>query len=148
MITILNVSDTAFSLDGISYLKNFQGVVSGDSLKIVGIYDSKIELVRFTNFAEFTVGGVGFATVALLQAALLTVLYNRATLGTPDGTNVGEYLIGGFWVDKKANTNKLAIEVGDQIRGNLAAGRYIIADVTALPHTSETNLSIYLDNEK
>lgn len=148
MVTITETSDTAFSLNGVNYLKNFQGIVSGDNLKIVGIYDSKIILVPFTNYADFTVDAAGFASVALLQAALLTILYNRATLGTPDGTNVGEYLIGGFWVDKKGNTNKLAVEVGDQIRGNLSSGRYIIADVTALPHTDEANLEIYLDNEK
>lgn len=147
MVTITTVSDTVFALDGINYLKNFQGVVSGDNLKIVGIYDSKIVLVPFTDYSEFTLDAAGFASAALLQTALLTVLYNRATLGTPDGANVGEYLIDGYWVDKKGNTNKEAIEVGDQIRGNLAAGRYVIADVTALP-VSEANLEIYLDNEK
>lgn len=53
-------------------------------------------------------------------------------------------------VNKKANTNYGSIEVGDEIRGELPAGsgRHIVADVIALPYTSDANLEIFSINEK
>jgi hypothetical protein len=39
------------------------------------------------------------------------------------------------------------IAVGNIIRGVLN-NRYIIAEVTGLPYTNETNLEFYLDNQK
>jgi hypothetical protein len=39
------------------------------------------------------------------------------------------------------------IAVGNIIRGVLN-NRYIIAEVTGLPYTTETNLEFYLDNQK
>lgn len=54
--------------------------------------------------------------------------------------------IDGYWVDKRTNTNKQAIEVGDKIEGDYnGTGRHIVANVTGLPITTETNLEILVD---
>ncbi|WP_106793982.1 hypothetical protein [Aquimarina sp. Aq78] len=57
-------------------------------------------------------------------------------------------VIDGYQVMKKVGTNELVIEVGDLIMGNYAANRFIIADVTILPYTTEENLSFYYDGLK
>ncbi len=57
-----------------------------------------------------------------------------------------EFLIDGYWVDKKLNSDENNIEVGDQIRGNFAANNYIIANVLSLPHETKSNLDLFLDN--
>ena len=79
-VVILDVNSTTWSLDGIEYLKNFMTVVSGDKLTLLNVYDSKLILVKKTNYTEWTLGGGGFASAALLQAALKDVLYSRNSI--------------------------------------------------------------------
>lgn len=69
--------------------------------------------------------------------------------GTFDRSNV-ILKIDNLAVNKKANVNYDAIEVGDEIRGELPAGsgRHIVADVIALPYTDDANLEIYSINNK
>lgn len=85
MIVINSVDAQRFSLNGIEYYKNFTPVVAGDTIKIVNTYDSRIEIVPSTNYADFTVDTVTFPNVSLLQSALLPVLFTRDTLGGGGG---------------------------------------------------------------
>ena len=86
MITINTISDIKFSFNGVNYLKNFTPIVVGDKIRILNTYDSKIELTDApTLFSEFTVNGVTYANVALLQDALLLVIFTRSTLSGGGG---------------------------------------------------------------
>lgn len=81
MIVINTVNAQKFSKDGIEYFKNFTPVVAGDSVRIVNTYDSRLEIVPSTNYANFTVDGSTYGSAALLQSALLPVLFTRDNLG-------------------------------------------------------------------
>lgn len=81
MITILNISDTKFSYNGIAYFKNFTPFVTGNKISIVNAYDSCLSLTNFpTNYTDISVNGVTYGSVAALQDALLGVLYTRNSL--------------------------------------------------------------------
>jgi len=56
-----------------------------------------------------------------------------------------EARIDGFLVDQKGVASA-TIAVGNIIRGVLN-GRYIIAEVTALPYTTESNLKFYIQTQ-
>jgi len=95
MIIINTIDSQKFSFNGVNYLKNFTPIVSGSKIEIVNTYDSKIKLTDFpTSFDQFEVNGNTFANVALLQDALLTVIFTRSSLGVGGvqsvvaGTNV------------------------------------------------------------
>lgn len=78
MITILNISDTKFSYNGIAYFKNFTPFVTGNKVNIVNTYDACISLTNFpTIYSDISVDGVTYGSVAALQNALLPVLFNR-----------------------------------------------------------------------
>ena len=87
MIAIVNINSERFSFNGIPYYKNFMGIVGGDYVHIVNIYDSKIALTKDgpVKYDEITVNGNSFASAVLLQSALLPVLYTRGTLGGGGG---------------------------------------------------------------
>ena len=87
-VTIVDINTTTFSIDGVEYLKNFQSVINGDTLKIFGVYDNDTVLVPLTIYSDFTVGGAGFASAILLQTALLNVLYNRNNISYEDGYQI------------------------------------------------------------
>lgn len=76
-ILIVTVDAERFSIDGIEYFKNFMSFISGSTLQIVNVYDSKLVLLNFTSFSEIKVDGASFATVALLQSAIMPVLFNK-----------------------------------------------------------------------
>ena len=81
-MTIINEVDAQiFSFNGVEYYKNFTPVVVGNKIRILNTYDSSIELTSYpTLFSDFEVDGVVYASVALLQSALLPVIYTRDSL--------------------------------------------------------------------
>lgn len=86
MIVINTISDIKFSFNGVNYLKNFTPIVVGSKIEILNTYDSKIKLTDFpTSFDQFEVDGNTFANVALLQDALLLVIFTRSSLGGGGG---------------------------------------------------------------
>jgi hypothetical protein len=88
MIVINTISDTKFSFNGVNYLKNFTPIVVGSKIEILNTYDSKIKLTDFpTSFDQFEVDGNTFANVALLQDALLLVIFTRSSLSVVDTEN-------------------------------------------------------------
>ena len=98
MIVISNIDSQRFSYNGIPYYKNFMGIVFGDYIQIVNVYDSKIMLTDGpTKYDQFTVNGSSYGSSALLQNALLPVLYTRSTLGSGGGgsQNIDQTLANG-----------------------------------------------------
>lgn len=87
-VTIVNIDNTTFSIDGVPYLKNFMSVVTVDLVRILNTYDSKLILKENTIFSDYTIDGGGFGSAILLQAALKDVLFNRDNLGTDLGFQV------------------------------------------------------------
>jgi hypothetical protein len=85
-IIIDTVSDTRFTYNGIEYFKNFTPIVRGDNIEVVNTYDRRISLTDSpTIYSDYIVDGVAFATVELLQTALLPVLFTRSTLSGGGG---------------------------------------------------------------
>ena len=84
MIIINTINTQRFSLNGIPYYKNFTGVVYGNKLKVVNVYDSKLCLSELKDYDQYQVNGVIYGSVALLQSALLPVIFTRDTLGSSD----------------------------------------------------------------
>lgn len=82
MITIVTVDALRFSLAGIQYWKNFLSSVSGNNVQIYNAYDSRNIIVEYTHYSQIQVNGVTYSSAALLQAALLPVLYTRDNLGS------------------------------------------------------------------
>jgi Chaperone of endosialidase len=100
MITIINISDTKFSYNGINYFKNFTPFVTGNKVSIVNTYDACISLTNFpTIYSDISVDGVIYGSVAALQNALLPVLFNRTF------TQAGSLAIG--FIPKSTGSNSL-----------------------------------------
>jgi len=81
MVQINNVNTQKFSLNGVEYFKNFTPIVVGNRITIVNTYDSRIVIVPLTEFQDFEVDAVTYASVILLQTALLPVIFTRDSLG-------------------------------------------------------------------
>lgn len=87
MVFINDIDGQSFSLNGITYFKNFLPHTVGENTRIVNQYDTRFELVGFKNFSEFSVNGIVYETAWELQTALLPVLYTRSTLGGSGSVN-------------------------------------------------------------
>lgn len=82
MIAVVqDISATRFTLNGIQYPKTFLPFVVGSKVKIINTYDSNIEIVPPSNLNDFTVDGNQFASVALLQEALIPALFTKSSIG-------------------------------------------------------------------
>jgi hypothetical protein len=89
MIVINNIDNQRFTFNGVEYFKNFTPIVVGNKIKIVNTYDSNIELTDYPSlFSDYSLDGVVYANVNLLQSALLPVIYTRDTLGVPSGIGI------------------------------------------------------------
>ena len=83
MATVINTVNTQrFSLNGVQYFKNFTSFVVGNEIQVFSAYDRTFCLIPFTDFTEIKLDGTIYTDVESLQAALLPVIYTRATLGT------------------------------------------------------------------
>lgn len=83
---ILTVSDKLFSLNGISYLKNYITQIKGNSIEIFNCYERTDVLLPATLYSDITLNGTVYTNIQLLQAAIVFVLYSRDNLGgdSPD----------------------------------------------------------------
>lgn len=81
MIFINNIDSQSFSLNGITYYKNFLPHVAGEFTRIVNQYDTKFELSGYKKYDQYNVGGVVYGSAGELQQALLPILYSRSSLG-------------------------------------------------------------------
>lgn len=80
-VTIVNLTDTTFSINGIQYQKNFVSIVNSNLVRIINVYDSGLVLQGNANFVNYTVNGSSFASAQLLQDALVSVLYQPVSEG-------------------------------------------------------------------
>jgi hypothetical protein len=81
MIVINTIDNRKFSLNGIPFLKNYISAVRNTKIIIFNCYESKDVLVELTPYIQFSINGISYNTPAEVQAALLDVIYSRATLG-------------------------------------------------------------------
>lgn len=91
------------------------------------------------------------------QLALATSINSGDLIQIGQGSEIKKYpaenvislkwvTIGDAFVGKKSGYATLGtIEVGDIIMRSPSTGRFIIAEVDALPHTTDANLSFFLD---
>lgn len=152
MITINTVSASKFSYNGINYFKNFTPVVSGNKISILNTYDACISLTSApTHFSEYVVNGQTFASVALLQDALLPIIFTKSGLFT---TQWGE--IGGS-ISAQADLQNVLNLKADLVSGKVPANQLPsfvddvieVANFAALPTTGETGkIYITIDNNK
>lgn len=90
MATIINtVSDTKFSLNGITYGKIYQPLAQGtEHISIVNVYDTSQKLVNSTHYSEFNVNGSTYIDQDTLISALILVIF---TLGESGGSGGGAW---------------------------------------------------------
>lgn len=136
-VVIVSTGETTFTLDGIQHAKNFIGLVLGDKVTIVNIYDSRIVLVKPTVFSDFTVGGGSFGSAALLQVALLPVIYKFVGSDFYNPTNSNDGNID--WDGKDITAS-----------GDLTADMNVFAnlDVTALVKVNAGRLVVGTGNDE
>ena len=79
-VIIASIDDKTFSLNGITYLRNFQSLVHVNNIRITNSYDSNQILLDNTIYSDVTLNDVVYDSVSLLQTALALVLFNRGTL--------------------------------------------------------------------
>lgn len=84
MFVINSVDSERFELDGIQYFKNFLSSVKGTKISIYNAYDRRDERIPLVLYTDIRLNGVVYGSAALLQAALLPVIYTRASLGPGD----------------------------------------------------------------
>ena len=101
MIVINNISSTKFSFNGIPYWKNFLPQVKGQKIQVVNNYDDNIILTDYEMYSDYIVDGITYASVALLQDALLPILYTRASLAGASNT---------LQVNSTENVNRINFE--------------------------------------
>jgi hypothetical protein len=84
MAVVINTVDTNyFTLNGTTYAKIYQPLLGQVSTE-VGLYnafDTRLQLIASTPFAEFTVDSLTYASADLLLTALLPVVFKHVTAG-------------------------------------------------------------------
>jgi len=139
MIAVINnLSATTFSFNGIPYFKNFISVVSGNNVRILNTYDSSLQLMPLSLFSDITVNGSTYASAALLQEALLPVLFTRSSLAgiQIDGAITNVNFAGDVLTFTLADTSVVNIDLSSLNQG-LALTNHI--SDTNNPHGVDAN---------
>lgn len=92
MNIISTFNDKRFTLNGIQYFKNYISVVRGNKIEIFNCYERKDVLVELTHYNQFSIDGIIYTSAALLQEALLPIIYSRINMG--DGSTFAQNNIG------------------------------------------------------
>jgi hypothetical protein len=92
MNIISTFNDKRFILNGIQYFKNYVSVVRGNKIEIFNCYERKDVLVELTHYNQFSIDGIIYTSAALLQEALLPIIYSRINMG--DGSTFAQNNIG------------------------------------------------------
>jgi hypothetical protein len=117
MTNITNINSQRFTLNGISYYKNFLSQilgdpVAGDVVRIVNAYDSKFELLRPTKISNISVNGLTYPNAVSLQMALLPILYSRGTLGDGNSAENGIVQMGPLEIiDSPSTPGSVALKI-------------------------------------
>ena len=79
MITINDISEVYFELDGINYPKIYQTLEQGSStIGIYNIFDTRQQLVSSTSYDKYIIDGIVYTTQEKAITALLDVVYSTA----------------------------------------------------------------------
>jgi hypothetical protein len=122
MIIINSISATKFTIDGIEYFKNFMPIVRGNTISIINIYDSKVDLSGAKVFDQYNVNGIVYGTIEDTQSALLPALFSRDISG---GTTIWGDITGD--INNQADLINLVNNTGVQ---SVVAGDNITVDNT------------------
>ena len=72
----VNINDREFKLNGIPYNKVFIALPSGETgIRVVGVYESRTQLIPPTNIEEVTVNNNSYGTVSALISAIKEIIY-------------------------------------------------------------------------
>lgn len=77
MITIVDLNNKEFSVNGVRYIKNFLAIYFNDGLKIVNAYDNRIDLIGSVHFNEVSVNGITYENAEGLSAVLSSILFSK-----------------------------------------------------------------------
>jgi hypothetical protein len=150
MINIQDVNAQRFSLNGIQYFKNFMPHVIGGRTRILNVYDTCFQLTEFEGAGDFVVNGNTYINSALLQEALLPVLYVRDSLGNSTivpsvsnlkftcGANVNEL----FSLPLQSRVIKVTLNQGRDLE--IATDYLIISNQIQVLFSWELNDTIYV----
>ena len=78
-VVINTIDDNKFSVNGVSFLRRYVSTVLNDVITIKNSYTS--EILTSGNYADFIVNGATFGTAALVQDALVVILFNPLMAG-------------------------------------------------------------------
>ncbi len=73
---IQNINDSTFTINGVPFYKIFIAIPSGNGVRIVCVYDSRLEILSPTNYTNVTVDGNDYNSVSELIGAIKGVVYN------------------------------------------------------------------------
>ena len=99
---IQNINDSTFSLNGIHYKKVFLAVASGNGVRIICAYDSKLQILPPTVFSDVEVNGNTFNSLSDLIDVLKDVVFNGEFAGGISNIN-GFIIAGSSNVDIQGN---------------------------------------------
>ena len=80
MIFINDISINLFSINGISYVKNYICIIVENQLKIVNYYNSIDVKVEFTNFNNFTINGIRYTDITTLKTVISPILFKNQNI--------------------------------------------------------------------
>jgi len=140
MIIINNIDGTYFEFNGIRYFKNFTSVVAGSKLRILNVYDSKIELLALTDYSQITLNGTIYVNAALLQAALLPVIYSIDVNVVINETD--HLLLQNIGVKTHAEIDAELTALNNSINGTSTIKEYVDASYIWIPGTYSYNVTV------
>lgn len=130
MIAVIKeYNNKLFELNGIKYVRNFQAIKIGNSVRISNAYDSKFTLV-VANYSEFTINGLSYNNSEELVSALSPLLFVKdevTTIGSSEAgnttTNAVFHNINGEWINTPADpiTGVINFDTTHAVNGGLAA---------------------------
>lgn len=89
LYTFATVSDSKFEINGYEMFKTFiPFFVNNTTVRVINIYDSKLQLVTSSNVSDFEVNGITYANATDLINALAPVIFAFQTGGTLDSAQI------------------------------------------------------------
>lgn len=88
----LDTGNGKFTLNGVEFVKSFIAIATGDFVKVVSSYDSKIVLLPNTKYSEIEVGGSTFNTSGEVVTSLVSVIFSKVTLSRQEVDELKEMI--------------------------------------------------------
>lgn len=140
---VSNTTDFATTAQGAKADSALQGITVGAGGLTVDVTDPQNPILDVALNAVF-VNGISFDA----STGILSLSRNGAAALTLNLSAYTVLKIDGFTVEKAAgNTNLTTIEVNDIIEGNLSPTVFIKSRVNALPYTTDTNRTDFINSD-